>query len=229
MWKEEAAWIGEQIKTLNFHGDKVDCLNIGSSTKEYRELIKPYIHELVIEPIEKLGKITNIDAKEASGVDICGDLCDPNFRLKLSAKKYNLILCNNVLTHVQNPDVIYDTIIDCLADRGFAIITAPTLYPYCADPYDSKYRPAKTDIENKLSLLKVLITRSFQSSETQLSRLAGNRRLLLAFLLNIFFPRRGLQIWRNTVSDLVILNKRFESIGVVLQNITSREIQSEPK
>ncbi len=216
MWKDEAAWIGEQINSLDFRGKKISCLNIGSSTRQYRESAKPYIHKFIIQPIERLGTIKHLDAKQDVGVDICGDLADPIFRSKIAEKKYDLILCNNVLTHVRDPGYVYETISNCLADDGFLILSAPCQYPYCADPYDSKYRPSRDDIESKLPTLETIRFVRIESRETMLVRFIANKRLLLAFLLNIVVPRRGLRVWKNVAGDLVNLNKRFAILGLVM-------------
>jgi SAM-dependent methyltransferase len=216
MWKQEAVWIGNHIKALNFSENNISCLNIGSSTKLYRESLKPYIYKYVIQPIERIGVITHLDAKPGVGVDICGDLSDPLFRSKVAERKYDLILCNNVLTHVPDPDHVYEIILKCLADDGFVIISAPELYPYCADPFDSKYRPSRADIESKLPALQTIQFMRFESSETMLSRLIANKHLLLAFLFNIIVPRRGLRVWKNVAADLFNLNRRFVTLGLIM-------------
>lgn len=127
-----------------------------------------------------------------------------------------MILCNNVLTHAQDPDNVYETILNCLAVDGFLILTAPNQYPYCADPFDSKYRPSRADIERKLPTLQTIRFVRFESRETMLTRLIANKRLLLAFLLNVVVPRRGLRVWKNVAGDLMNLNKRFATIGLVM-------------
>lgn len=86
MWKEEAVWIGEQINSLDFRGKEITCLNIGSSTKQYRESDKPYINQYVMQLIEHIGTITHLDAKHDVGVDVCGDMADPTFRAKIAEK-----------------------------------------------------------------------------------------------------------------------------------------------
>jgi hypothetical protein len=86
-------------------------------------------------------------------VDINGDLGDDKFRYTLATIKYNLILCNNVVTHVKHPNYVFEVISNCLSDDGFVNITAPIQYPYCADPIDSKYRPNRTNIERSISIL----------------------------------------------------------------------------
>ena len=146
MWKHEAFWICNHIQALNFSENNISCLNIGSLTKFYRESLNPYIYKYVIQPIERIGIITHLDAKPGVGVDICADLADPLFRSKVTERKYDLILCNNVLTYFASPNHVYEIISKCLADDGFVILSAPNQYPYCADPYDSKYRSSQADI-----------------------------------------------------------------------------------
>ena len=184
--------------------------------------------DLVIMLIEKIGKITNIGAKKELGNDLCGDLGDYCFRRMLSAKKHNLIFCNNVLTHVRNPDFCFEIINSCLADNVFVIIIAPYQYPYRANLYDSMYRPSVADIETKLSPFEPIASNRFKSSKTQLTRLMVNKRLPASFLLNITFPRRGLDIWKNKAIDLVSQNKRFSRIGVVMKNEKSEKIYCKP-
>ena len=217
MWKEEAIWIGEQINSLGLPDQGIECLNIGSSTKHYRESIKPYIHKMVIKPIIRRGQITNLDAKQDIGVDICGDLTDAEFRQCLAQRKYHLILCNNVLTHVKDPRGVFETISDCLTEDGYVIISAPSQYPYCADPYDSKFRPSRRDIEGMLPMLETIRFTSFESADTQRKRLASNKHLLLSFVANILFPRRGLRVWKNMVADLPQLDKNFVTIALVMR------------
>lgn len=221
MWRDEAIWIGEMADQLNFSDKRIKCLNIGSSSKSYREIIKPYVWEYVIQVIERLGTITHLDAKSDVGVDICGDLADPAFRAKVSRQKYDLILCNNILTHVQDPDHVYELISECLADDGFVILSAPSQYPYCADPFDSKYRPTRADIEKKLPHLQTIKFLRFDSNETMLSRFVSNKHLLLAFVLNILVPRRGFSVWINIVGDLLNLNKPFSTVGLVMNQKSS--------
>jgi hypothetical protein len=225
MWKEEAHWIGDQINSLGLPDRGVECLNIGSSTKQYRESTKPYIHEQVIKPITRRGRVTHLDAKPDSGVDICGDLSDPFFRQQLAKNKYSVILCNNVLTHVRDPRDVFEIIRQCLAEDGYVIISAPSQYPYCADPYDSKYRPSRADIETMLPMMETIRFATFESVDTQRKRLAGNKRLLLSFIANILFPRRGLRVWKNTVIDLPQLNKKFVTNALVMRR---KRIHTEP-
>lgn len=68
-----------------------------------------------------------------------------------------------------------------------------------------------------IPMLETIPFTAFKSTETQKQRLARNNRLLLGFILNVLFPRRGLVGWQNIVADIPQLNRRFASIGLVMR------------
>lgn len=217
MWKNEAIWVAQEISSLFPSKPRIKCLNLGSSTRKYREVDKPYIADNIMKPLGVYADIIHVDAKSGNGVDISGDFSNPEFRKSLGTDRYDLILCNNVLTHVNNIDHVFEIVNSCLADDGYLIVTAPNLYPYCADPFDYKYRPNQSDIEKKLPNLETVQFCEFESTDRHLDRLMKNRRLLLSFMFNIVVPRRGFRAWVNIVSDLPSINRNFKAIGLVMR------------
>ncbi|MDO8344268.1 MAG: methyltransferase domain-containing protein [Cellvibrio sp.] len=218
MWESEAKWIASQVNEIRFNDalSTISCLNLGSSTLEYR-ISKPYI-ELLMESISRRGvTITHVDGKQGEGIDISGDFCDKQFRLNLSKRKYDLILCNNVLTHVQSASCVYEIINGCLAEGGYVIVSAPNIYPYCADPYDSKYRPSAEEIARNLPRFRVEKWTEIESTETHLTRLVQNPRQLFSFLHNICVPLRGIKRLKNVFSDVFNINKKFRIVCVVMK------------
>ncbi|SDT95668.1 hypothetical protein SAMN05216296_0873 [Pseudomonas pohangensis] len=219
MWESEAQWMARKVRQIFYGGplSNANCLNLGSSTIEYRASKKPYIG-LLMDVILKQGlDITHVDFKKGDGINISGDFCDEAFRLKLSEIKYDLILCNNVLTHVESPSCVYKIIDKCLVVGGYVIVSAPTIYPYCADPYDSKYRPSVQDVMSNLPRLQVVEWVEIESSETHLTRLKENPRQLVSFLYNIFVPIRGYRRWVNVLKDIYNINRKFKTICVLMK------------
>lgn len=221
MWKSEAVWINRQILDLGLDRKPVRCLNLGSSTREYRESQKPYINELLVKPLSRLGSIANVYAKADDGVDEVGDFCDPSFVDRLTQARYDLILCNNLLTHVTCRSTIFKIIDRCLAEDGHAIVSAPSLYPYCADPYDAKYRPSVTDLGGALPGLSLTARTMLRSDETHMKRLLRNVRLSAGLAFNVLVPVAGWERWRNVISDLPHVFKRFQTTCVVLHRAPS--------
>lgn len=216
MWKNEAVWVNQQIVDLGLDRKPVRCLNLGSSTRDYRERQKPYIQDLLVAPLSRFGTIRNVDAKADEGVDEVGDFCDPVFVDRLAEARYDLILCNNLLTHVTCRETVFTIIDRCLAEGGHAIVTAPSVYPYCADPYDAKYRPSVADLAGAVPNVDMIASTMLESDETHMTRLLRNPRLAAGLAFNILVPFAGLERWRNVTSDLPNVFTPFRTACVVL-------------
>ncbi len=116
-------------------------LNIGSSTKEFLQQ-QPYILTNVIQPIEQLGcKLLNIDIKKAEGVDIVGDLTNPNFIAELKTYKPAMVICANLLEHLEDRKPLVNGLISLLSNNTLLVVSVPHVFPYHADPIDTMYRP----------------------------------------------------------------------------------------
>jgi SAM-dependent methyltransferase len=216
MFKKEAAWISSNLQRIDFQ-EGISCLNLGSSTRTYREIEQPFINELIIKWIEQRGRITHVDAKNDDGVDIVGDFSDPTFLNDLSRRQFNLILCNNIMMFLENPGLVYKLIDRCLVPGGYLVISCARVYPYCADPVDSKYRPHLNDIVGELPDYKVIANDAVIIEETHFSRLIDDSRSFGVFILNVLVPRKGLRIWFRNLSDLPNLFKRLETTCVVMR------------
>lgn len=137
MRKAEAKWIGEAL--LRVEGP---ILNLGSSTKEFREVQKPHIDERVFAPLRAKGvSVIHADIKPAPGVDMVGDVLDPAYIDKLVALGVKSILVSNLLEHVSDRQAVADACRRILPDGGVVCVTGPHQYPYHSDPFDTMYRP----------------------------------------------------------------------------------------
>ena len=132
MFIPEANWIGEQIVRLRFASLPIDCLNLGSSTREYREISQPHVQNKIFSPLLKFATVTHVDAKPADGVDISGDLMDEVFWEKIPSDAFNLVICSNLLTHVTDQKKIYRLIRRSIVPGGYIIISTRHSYtPMC--------------------------------------------------------------------------------------------------
>ena len=81
----ESEWFGQRLAALPDDA-LFPLLNVGSSTLEFRTRTQPYIESNIFAPLRaRGGAIYHLDVKSAPGVDIVGDLLDPQF-LKQIAK-----------------------------------------------------------------------------------------------------------------------------------------------
>jgi SAM-dependent methyltransferase len=146
MLLEEAKRIGEWIGELG-DGEGRVCLNIGSSTETFRRSIQPFIHDLIIAPLEQQGwRVVHCDMKADEGVDEVGDLMEPAFRDRLRGYDAHLLLCSNLLEHVTDPAELATACADIIAPGGYCLITVPRSYPYHPDPLDTMFRPAPAEL-----------------------------------------------------------------------------------
>ena len=68
-------------------GEVSPLLNLGSSTREFREQAKPHIERELFAPLRAAGVSTfHSDLKQEDGVDLAGDIMDPAVRAELKAQ-----------------------------------------------------------------------------------------------------------------------------------------------
>ncbi|MBL0946733.1 hypothetical protein [Brevundimonas sp.] len=133
----EAKWIRGALKGIDG-----PILNLGSSTKTFREDLKPHIDREVFSPLRADGvEVVHADMKQAPGVDLVGDITDPVYQEQLVARHFRAILVSNLLEHVRDPGIVADACRRILPEGGLICVTGPYRYPYHADPIDTMYRP----------------------------------------------------------------------------------------
>jgi hypothetical protein len=145
MFREEARWIWEITKNLHPLPSNNTALNLGSSTKAYREVIQPHIQQFVLLPLKNNGwNIVNVDTKKSDGVDIVADVskqCLLNI-LPLSS----LTICTNMLEHVSDISVVVKNLLEVTVNGGFILLTVPYKHRRHPDPIDNMFRPTPDEI-----------------------------------------------------------------------------------
>ena len=140
MMLQESFWFQEKIlQRLSVD----DCiLNIGSSTQHFREVVQPHIHDNLFMPLRKLGaKVVHIDLKPDIGVDLVGDVTDPQFVADLKRLGPTAAICSNLLEHLLDRRAFCTAIVEVLQPGGLIFVSCPYAYPYHADPIDTMFRP----------------------------------------------------------------------------------------
>src|SRR5574342_511197 len=98
MRTQEAAWIGEKLRTLA--GPHV-VLNLGSGSRRFREVSKPYIDREIFEPLVRRGaRVVHADLRAGEGIDVSGDLFDPAVQARLRELRPQVVLACNILEHL---------------------------------------------------------------------------------------------------------------------------------
>ena len=139
MFEAEAIRLRE---ILLAQGEVSPLLNLGSSTRAFREQAKPHIERELFAPLCAAGvEVFHSDLKQAEGVDLAGDIMDPAVRAALKARGFRALLIANMLEHVRDRAAVTSACEEIVGPGGLILATVPSSFPYHADPIDTGYRP----------------------------------------------------------------------------------------
>ena len=128
-------------------GDVSPVLNLGSSTRHFREVTEPHIERELFAPLRAAGvAVTHSDLKAGDGVDIVGDLLDPGVLARLKAGRFRCVILSNVLEHVRDRAAVAAACEEIVGPGGLVLASAPSSYPFHADPIDTYYRPSPAEL-----------------------------------------------------------------------------------
>ena len=149
MFIDESLWIKSNLSQL-YLPPRSRILDIGSSTTDFRAT-QPHITENVYRPLNERGfDIIHFDARPGNGVDIVGDIENPDI-IEQIGEKFNLVLCANLLEHVSNVESTVGNVINLVCKDGYLLLTAPNKYPRHDDPIDTMYRPSDRELQELAS------------------------------------------------------------------------------
>lgn len=133
-------------------------LNLGSSTRYFREVIQPHIETELFAPLREAGvTVVHCDLKEDEGVEFAGDILDPGVIRRLKTGGYKCILLSNLLEHVRDREAVAMACEEIVGPGGFILATVPSSYPYHADPIDTYYRPSPAELAKTFRQSELLI------------------------------------------------------------------------
>lgn len=146
MRPNEAKWVEEILAELSVE-DLSPLLELGSSTKNFREIEKPHIEQHIHRPLRERGVvIVTTDLKSGDGIDISGDVYDPATARKLRSVSPRCILVCNIFEHLIDPPAFARFCANLVVPGGRVVVTVPYSYPYHLDPIDTLFRPNVSEI-----------------------------------------------------------------------------------
>ena len=220
MLLEESIWIKNQFK-FHFNNEDFPLLNLGSSTKKFREEDQSYIHKEIFLPLlKKKLKVIHSDVKKSDGVDIVGNINDLKFRNYIKGIGIKSILCSNLLEHIENPTLFVKSIIDILPENGKLIVTTPFYFPYHKDPIDTLFRPKIEDLELLFKDFHKISSSTVKSNKNFSKVLKSNPRYFLIMILRWVTPFYKFYEWKLHLMDLFKVRKNFSANCVVFKKIT---------
>jgi len=217
MRRQEAAWIGEKLRGL---ANRRVVLNLGSGSKRFREISKPYIDREIFDPLVRYGvRVVHADLKSGEGIDVSGDLFDPAIQAKLRGLGADAVLACNIMEHLPKDcrDRFPAVLDSLLPPGGILVITVPYSYPYHADPIDTLYRPHPEELCACFPGYEVLEARTIDSESYGDEFVAGGPSRMLRKVLRMFFPFVRPKRWLSHAHRMLWLFRPYRLSGVVLR------------
>jgi SAM-dependent methyltransferase len=146
MLREEARWLGEQLAAID-PTTLFPLCNLGSSTAQFRTVVQPWIDGQVFAPARAAAHaVVHVDLKAADGVDLVGDVGDPELSAELRRRGLRGVLCSNLLEHVDELPAMCRMVWALVPRGGVLVVTVPYRYPRHEDPIDNGFRPTPEEL-----------------------------------------------------------------------------------
>ena len=150
---------GRLCRILLDRRDVSPLLNLGSSTRAFREEERPHVERELFAPLRRAGiAVFHSDLKEGDGVDLAGDVLDPDVMRDVKAREFRCVLAANLLEHVRDPAAVAAACEEIVGPDGLILATVPSSYPYHANPIDTGYRPSPAELAASFTRSSTLLT-----------------------------------------------------------------------
>ena len=218
MRTSEAEWLGSALAEIDA-GEISPLIELGSSTRRFRQEIQPHIDKNIHAPLQTRGvKVVHSDIKAEDGVDVAGDIYDPKVRAQLRAVGANCVLCCNMFEHVIARQDLAQICDEILAPGGYLLVTVPHSYPLHLDPIDTYFRPSPEELATLFPSYRLLKGAVVEDC-TYADDLSRDPRLgsTLAKMVVRLFLFRGMRSWTARNHRLLWLWRRYKIAAVVLR------------
>jgi len=220
---EEAKYIKLALDKYTGHNMRIEVLlNLGSSTEYFRKFEQPHIDKEIFKYVRKNKyNILHFDLKNDTGIDISGNIFDKKIQEKLQDEKPSIIMCCNLLEHLESEqrNKIPSIIDDILRKNGILLITVPYSYPLHLDPIDTYFRPSPEKI-SKLFYRYEVLDESIVESTTFFDefKLLGVLSKMKLFI-RLFAPFYKYKQWQSLMHRTLWLFRSYKVSCVVLRKI----------
>lgn len=219
MMVSDAKWLGEVL--AKFSNEQLSpVLNIGSSTRKFREKDQPHIHKYVFSKLEERGiKVIHCDLKEADGVDVSCNIFSENAVNNLSSLEPKSIICTHMFEHVEDREDLAKRLTDILPKDGLFFITVPNSYHHHADPIDTMYRPTPEELAD-LFINQKIIRKDLLVDGNYWDKIR-KRPVTLFFrhFFRFFIPFVSISKWKRSMRKLYWLFNNYKISAIIGQKL----------
>ena len=191
--------------------------DIGSSTEQFRTQEQPWIEEYIFAPARRTGGVvTHVDIKEATGVDIVGDLLDRQVVASLQGLGFNSVFCSNLLEHVLDPHLITAALTSLVPLGGLLFISCPYRFPFHPDPIDTLFRPNPQDLASLFAGTRIE-RQEIVRGGTYLDFIRQDPRAFATRAARSSIGSGRTRTWRSSLTHVPWLFRRFRQTCLVLE------------
>ena len=202
MFRAEAEWLGELLRQYS-REDLSPLLNIGSSTRAFREQEQPWTERCVFAPLANRGvRVLHLDSREGEGIEIRADILSRADLPGIKALTARSVLCCNILEHVRNPAALAQTCVEIVGSSGLIFVTVPFSYPHHRDPIDTMYRPSPDQLAVLFRPAVMLSGEILDTGESWWNDVRKRPWILLRPILRLPFPFIGFAGWKRSMRRL---------------------------
>jgi hypothetical protein len=217
MFESEAVWLDRLLRERK-PAEISPLLNLGSSTRNFRENERPWCERRLFAPLRERGVQTlHVDFREGDGIDIRADLLDANDLPRLKALGAKAILCCNMLEHVRNPETLAKHCLEIVGPGGLIYVTVPFSYPYHRDPIDTMYRPAPDRLAELFRPARMLTGEIVDAGESYRGQVAKRPWILMRHILRFPFPFIAFDGWKRSMRKLYWLFNNYRFTAAVFE------------
>jgi SAM-dependent methyltransferase len=217
MFEAEAAWLENLLKERTPE-ELSPLLNIGSSTRYFRETEQPWTERRLFAPLRALGvKVIHLDSRDGDGIDIRADVLSDADLPRIRALAVKSVLCCNILEHVRDPKALAARCIDIVGPGGLIFVTVPFSYPHHRDPIDTMFRPSPEALA--LLFRPAIMARGeiLDVGESYRGHVKRRPWILLRHVFRFPFPFIRFRGWKRSMRKLYWLLHNYRITGALFR------------
>jgi Methyltransferase domain len=215
MMKCDAVWLGDALARLDPAAIS-PLVNLGSSTKKFREIEQPHIQHYVFGPLAERGvEVVHTDMKQAEGVDIACDIYDDAGFARLKSRAPKAIVCTHMLEHVVDREKMAARMLELLPEGGLFFVTVPSSYHQHNDPIDTMYRPSPEELALLFAGQNIIERRELIGDTYWMHVKKRPVTLFFRHFLRFWFPFLGWRQWKRSMKKLYWLFHHYKVSAII--------------
>jgi hypothetical protein len=217
MFKAEARWLYRRLSA--FPAAEISpLLNLGSSTRQFREVEQPWTSQELFAPLRANGvSVIHLDFRRGDGIDVRADILDEQDLPRVKALGARAILCCNLLEHVREPQRLAARCLEIAGAGGLVFVTVPFSYPHHRDPIDTMFRPSPEELAQLFAPAKMLRGEILDVGESYRDQVKQRPWILLRHVFRAPVPFLGKEKWRRSMGKLYWLKHNYKVTAAVFR------------